>query len=178
MISSVEGIGVFFLTRGTHDEALHGGLFPVIGKGFDDGVARATVSAVDKGIKVSTVCRRFHLARTVCAHGYIGRDKNETLLLHGFLDIETFESEIGSWFHLDLFDLRERRGVILNGTEKVLEVAWFVFFDMDFHTEADVFYPSFVVEVASHTIDKRTEANSLDNAENHYLNRRPFSFLH
>ena len=178
MISSVKRISVFFFARGAHDEAFHGGLFPVIRKGLDNSVARATVCAVDEWVAVSPVSRQHHLRRAIFAHRNVGRDKNETLFLFGFFYYETFESKMGRRANRDFFYLGERRGIVLKLEEKVLEVALFVFFDVDFHSESDVFYPTFVVEVLSQAIDKRTEAHSLDNAKHHHFNRQSFSFLH
>ena len=39
MVSPVKGICVFLPTGGTHEEAFHGGFFPVIRKRLDDGAA-------------------------------------------------------------------------------------------------------------------------------------------
>jgi hypothetical protein len=178
MISSVKGISVFFFTRGAHDEAFHGGLFPVVGKGLDNGVARATVCAVDEWVAISPVRRQHYLRRAIFAHRNIGRDKNETLFLFGFFYFETFEPKMGRRLNRDFFYLGERRGIVLKLEEKVLKVTLFVFFDVDFHSESDVFYPTFVVEILCQAIDKRTEAHSLDNAKHHYLNRQFFSFFH
>ena len=67
--AAVGGIVVLGLAGGAHLEARHGGLRAVVGNAAGDGVARAAVGAVEKGIAIAAVRGREQFAEAVGTGG-------------------------------------------------------------------------------------------------------------
>ncbi len=81
VIPSVKRICVFSVTVFTHFEAFHGGLFPVVGKEFDNRVAGSAISAIDKRILMPSVRLAHHLFVAVLTDGDVRRDKDKAFPL-------------------------------------------------------------------------------------------------
>ena len=76
METPVAGIRIFGGTGGTQRETGHAGRRPVVGDGAGDGVARAAIGTIDKGIGIAEILRIGHLAGTVVTDANIGAYQN------------------------------------------------------------------------------------------------------
>ena len=81
VIPSVKGICVFCAAVFTHFEALHSGLFPVVGKEFDNRVAGSAIGAVDKRIVKPSVWFTHHFFVAVLTDRDIRRNKDKAFSL-------------------------------------------------------------------------------------------------
>jgi len=73
--AAVQRVVVFRLAGRAHGEGAHGGHRPVVGHGFDDGVARPAVGAVGEGVAVAAVGRVQDFRQAVGAGGHVRRDQ-------------------------------------------------------------------------------------------------------
>ncbi len=75
MKTTIQGIVVFLLAILAHDKPFHGCLGPVIGNIFNNGVPRAAIGTIDKGIFKSSVLWVIHLRQTRFTNTDIGRNQ-------------------------------------------------------------------------------------------------------
>ena len=71
----IERVGILCGAGGAHGKAIHRGCRSVIGQRANDGKARSTVGAVDKGVMKASVGGVEQLAQTVVARGDVRRDE-------------------------------------------------------------------------------------------------------
>ena len=72
--ASVGGVVVFRLAGGAHFEGGHGGVGAIVGDGFNNGVSRSAISAVDKGIAKASVGGIKQFGETIGAGVGVGSD--------------------------------------------------------------------------------------------------------
>ena len=74
MKAPVGRIVILCLTGGAHCEGCHRGLFSIIRQAHDDGMARAAIGAVGKGIAKSPITDIHHFSETIRTSGCIRHD--------------------------------------------------------------------------------------------------------
>jgi hypothetical protein len=74
--SSVHGVFVFFAALRAQRKTRHGRFVSVIRNGPRNGVTRAAVGTVGKGIQVTSVRRVEHIAQTVLTGGHVRADEH------------------------------------------------------------------------------------------------------
>ena len=86
VVASVQRVFIGRRTARAHGKARHGGMGAVVGEAADDGVARAAVGAVGKGVVVVAIVGIGHVRGARFAHPLIRRDgdRGRALLLAGF----------------------------------------------------------------------------------------------
>ncbi len=86
VVASVQRVFIGRRTARAHGKARHGGMGAVVGEAADDGVARAAVGAVGKGVVVVAIVGIGHVRGARLAHPLIRRDgdRGRALLLAGF----------------------------------------------------------------------------------------------
>ncbi|MNY21208.1 hypothetical protein D3C86_1547390 [compost metagenome] len=74
VVASVQRVFIGRRAARAHGKARHGGVGSVVGEAADDGVARAAVGAVGKGVVVVAICGVGHIPGARLAHSLIRRD--------------------------------------------------------------------------------------------------------
>ncbi len=86
VVASVQRVFIGRRAARAHGKARHGGVGAVVGEAADNGVARAAVGAVGKGVVMVAIRRVGHIVGARLAHPLIRRDgdRGRALLLAGF----------------------------------------------------------------------------------------------
>ncbi|MNV42263.1 hypothetical protein D3C71_1339320 [compost metagenome] len=118
VVASVQRVFIGRRAARAHGKVGHGGVGAVVGEAADDGVARAAVGAVGKGVVVVAILRVGHIVGARLAHPLIRRDGNRgRALLLACLDMKDsvvvgimFGVSISGQIPLaDMIDTAERR---------------------------------------------------------------------
>ena len=114
---------VFARAVGAHREAGHGGAGAVVGQRGDDGEARAAVGAVDEGVPVAPVGRVALFGGAFGAHGDVGGGERAAAVgPRRVRDREAGAADDRNVLRLNRFDDRQRRGVVGEPGEEVVEI--------------------------------------------------------
>ncbi len=162
--AAVQGVIVFCLAGLAHGEDAHSGLVAIVGDILDDREAGPTVSTVDKGIMITSICGIEEFAKAVIARSGIRRD--ERVALGSGLAMGDDEGGFVTWlyrFDDERIDTRQGRGLLAQGTLEAIERIWRSL-DLDGHAGAIVQHEADQAAVQGLSIDERPEAHALDNA--------------
>ena len=117
-----------------HRETGHGGQRPVVGNFAGDRIARSAIGAVGKRIAVAAIGRRAEIAHAVIAGGNVGRNRDQLARhIHALANHEAGVSGGAENGHSHVFDLRERRGIVIERAHKLIE---FCFRSLGFNDHA------------------------------------------
>ena len=113
---------ILLLTLTTHRKAMHRSIRTVIGQTPDNGIARATVGAVDEGIAETAVRRIQKLTAAIAAERNIRRNKRLHLVTGaGIPDHKTILNNTGKRTLFDCFDVRKRRQLLLQAPRELFK---------------------------------------------------------
>jgi hypothetical protein len=121
MEPAVRGIFVFVSAQFAHTKFGHGRLRAIVWNISNDGVARAAVGAIGKGIAVAPVCRITKFAPAIFTGRDVwGNENKRAIRAQTFLDYE-FEIALASHRrHSHVSNIRERRRPIAKRIEELL----------------------------------------------------------
>lgn len=159
--SAVGGIVILLLARIAHAERRHRRERTVVRHAADDGVARAAVRTVRKGVAVPTIARVHGLTPAVGADGEIGRDERARRVpLRAWQDAKILCSNGGNLAHGHCRHGRgERRLVAQSRRERIERRRRALRLDAD--ARAVIEYPSGEHMTHSKPIDKRAKPDPL-----------------
>ncbi|MPM33510.1 hypothetical protein SDC9_80086 [bioreactor metagenome] len=162
MKAAVCRIVIFALAGCALDKLPHARVYTVIGNILHDGEPRTAVGAVDEGVAIAPVGGVKQFPPAVVAQRNIGRDQRAALASLAGTDGEAALARYGDDAPFDGRNPGERRGVLLQRTQKFLAVSGGSF-NLQVDAEACVLYKSGKVVRRRLSKQKGTEADTLHN---------------